>query len=135
MPVSITHIENNFFYHQGYLYDFPTEKVKILCYNEEYPTRFYVDVSNVNVDRPYTIGDLANTFPPGVILAPDADPNGVIFSISIQEGRLDDSQIDEIMSNIKTSTGSETKTTTSDAGTKDTPAATTGAASTTKKGK
>lgn len=78
----------------GFSYDFPVDKVSILCYNEEYPTRFYVDVSYVNPDRPYTVGDLANTFPPGVILAPKADPNAVIFSVKEQEGSLDDSSID-----------------------------------------
>jgi len=40
---------------------------------------FYIDISNVNLDRPYKIGDLANTFPPGILLDPKTDVNKVIF--------------------------------------------------------
>ena len=53
--------------------------IDVICYNYEYPTTFYVDVSFVNYDRPYTIGDLANTFPPGIILHPKYDPAKVLF--------------------------------------------------------
>lgn len=40
-----------------------------------------VDSSFVCPERPYRIGDLANTFPPGVILDPSLDPNDSIFTI------------------------------------------------------
>ena len=42
---------------------------------------FNVDVSFVNPDRPYRVGDLANTFPPGIILNPKVDPNKEIFAV------------------------------------------------------
>ena len=40
---------------------------------------FYIDVSNVSLQRPYKIGDLGNTFPPGIILNPNMDINKPIF--------------------------------------------------------
>lgn len=43
--------------------------------------RFFVDSSFVCPERPYRIGDLANTFPPGVILAPSLNPNDRVFEI------------------------------------------------------
>jgi hypothetical protein len=55
--------------------------VDIICYNEEHPLRFYVDSSFVCPERPYRYGDLANTFPPGIILAPEINPNKRIFEI------------------------------------------------------
>jgi hypothetical protein len=61
-----------------------------------------VDVSYVNLDRPYTIGDLANTFPPGLILHPKYDPAKLIFEFYKDEDdvQLGEANMDEIMSNI-----------------------------------
>lgn len=49
--------------------------VDVICYNEEYPTKFYIDISFCCPDRPYRAGDLANTLPPGVMLAPTVNLN------------------------------------------------------------
>lgn len=103
IPIRITNLENNPFYHEGYVYDFPVTSVEIICYNYEYPTKFYVDVSYVNPDRPYTLGDLANTFPPGIILNPKVDPSKVAFSVAEPEGGINygDDSLDDILANIK----------------------------------
>lgn len=88
IPIRIINIENNTFFHEGYYYDFPIQTVDIICYNYEYPTKFYIDVSYVNPDRPYTLGDLGNTFPPGVILHPKVDPSKIAFSVTEPEGGI-----------------------------------------------
>lgn len=61
--------------------------VDVICYNYEYPATFYIDVSYVNLDRPYTLGDLANTFPPGLILHPKYDMSKVLFNFVREEGQ------------------------------------------------
>jgi hypothetical protein len=81
VPVNVTHLQLNKFFHGGFGLKIDVEYVDIISYNHEYPTRFNVDVSYVNVDRPYRIGDLANTFPPGIILNPKVDPNKEIFAL------------------------------------------------------
>ena len=88
VPVTFTHLEQNNLYHKGHRMDFEIDEVRIICYNEEYPTYFYVDVSYVSHDRPYTIGDLANTFPPGVLLDPKEDPNKMFFTFGEKEAEL-----------------------------------------------
>lgn len=43
--------------------------------------KLFVDSSFVCPERPYRIGDLANNFPAGIILAPHVYPNQRIFEI------------------------------------------------------
>jgi hypothetical protein len=88
VPVEFTHIQETTFFHEGYNINADIDTVDIICYNHEYPTKFYFDVTNVNLDRPYYIGDLANTFPPGVILNPKVNPNKILFSYEMPDGGL-----------------------------------------------
>ena len=73
------------------------DEVSIICYNEEYPTGFHIDVSYVNQDRPYTIGDLANTFPPGIILHPNEDPSKIFFKFGEKEAELTGDALNEAL--------------------------------------
>jgi hypothetical protein len=47
--------------------------------------KFYADVSYACPERAYRVGDLANTFPPGIILDPSANPNVRIMQINPPE--------------------------------------------------
>ncbi len=58
------------------------EHIEIICYNEEYPMKFYVDVSYCSPDRPYRVGDLANLLPPGIIISPKHNMNDRIINIA-----------------------------------------------------
>lgn len=81
VPIEITHVsENAYVMLQGEI-DIKIQKISIICYNEEYPTRFYVDISYCCPDRPYRVGDLANTLPPGIIIAPQYDMNEKIITV------------------------------------------------------
>ena len=75
--------------------------IDVICYNHEYPTTFYVDVSYVNLDRPYTIGDLANTFPPGLILDTNSkrkmDPKRQIFFFKRSDYDGEDGDINRVL--------------------------------------
>ena len=68
-------------------------------------------MSVVNPDRPYRLGDLANTFPPGIVLAPKADPNAILFETILPEGTEvregQEAEMDELMDSL--STGEEEK--------------------------
>lgn len=46
------------------------EQVDVLCYNDEYPTSFEMNASNMTHARGYKMGDLSNLLPDGVILHP-----------------------------------------------------------------
>lgn len=81
IPIQITHITENPYFQQGSEFEFRKRDLDIICYNDEYPLKFYVDSSFVCPERPYRIGDLANTFPPGVILSSSLNPNDRIFEI------------------------------------------------------
>lgn len=81
IPIEITHITENPYFQQGSEFNLKKHDIDIICYNEEYPLKFYIDSSFVCPDRPYRIGDLANTFPPGVILSPTLSPNDRIFEV------------------------------------------------------
>jgi len=100
IPVRVTHLEMNKFFHGGFGLKIDVEHVDIICYNQEYPTRFNVDVSYVNPDRPYRIGDLANTFPPGIILNPKVDPNKNIFDLETPETGGGSNTAEQILANI-----------------------------------
>ncbi len=43
--------------------------------------KFYVDVSYVCPERAYRLGDLANTFPPGIVLDKGMDHNQKIVEV------------------------------------------------------
>ena len=75
----------------------------MICYNREYPTKFTIDVSYVNLDRPFTMGDLANTFPPGIILKPGVKTDKVLFYVKEQEGvnLVETGQMEEVMAKLK----------------------------------
>ena len=77
----MTHITENPYFIEGSEFNFKLDRINIVCYNEEYPLKFYIDSSFVCPERPYRVGDLANTFPPGVILGEDAHSNMRIFEI------------------------------------------------------
>ncbi len=66
---------------RGSEFDWKKKTIEIICYNEEYPLKFNVDSTFACPDRPYRVGDLANTFPPGVILDPNVNPNDKIVDI------------------------------------------------------
>jgi hypothetical protein len=102
VPLHFSRIEDNKYYHEGYEYDMPINFVSIVCYNYEYPTMFYIDVSYVNPDRPYTLGDLANTFPPGVLLCSNEDHTKEVFYVRQPESGLlsGGSSMSEIMENV-----------------------------------
>lgn len=100
VPVLVTHLEMNKFFHAGFGLRNDVKHVDIICYNNEYPTRFNVDISYVNPDRPYRIGDLANTFPPGVILSPKVDPNKEIFFLETPETGGGVTSAEQILANI-----------------------------------
>ena len=68
MPLEITHATENPYLLQRGDIDIKLDHNDIICYNHEYPTRFYIDVSYLNPDRPYRIGDLANVLPPGIMI-------------------------------------------------------------------
>lgn len=62
-----------------------------------------MDVSQVNYDRPYRVGDLSNTFPPGIILSPNNDVNKLIFEVVIPEGYADNNEeidMEKVMANV-----------------------------------
>lgn len=81
VPIEITHItENPYIMLLGQI-DTKINRISIICYNEEYPTRFYIDVSYCCPDRPYRVGDLANTLPPGIIIASQYDMNEKIVTV------------------------------------------------------
>lgn len=44
--------------------------MKVYCYNDDYPTKFFVDPTNITPTRGYKLGDLINTFPDGVVIHP-----------------------------------------------------------------
>lgn len=100
VPVFVTHLEISKFYHAGFGLRIDVSHIEIISYNHEYPTRFNVDVSYVNPDRPYRIGDLANTFPPGIILGPKVDPNKEIFFLETPETGGGVSSAEQILANI-----------------------------------
>lgn len=100
IPVAVTHLELNKFFHAGFGIQHKVTELDIICYNHEYPTKFFVDVSYVNVDRPYRIGDLANTFPPGIILHPKVDPNKEIFYLETPESSGGAATAEQILENI-----------------------------------
>jgi hypothetical protein len=100
VPVFVTHMEMNKFFHAGFGLRIDVQHVDIISYNNEYPTRFNVDVSYVNPDRPYRIGDLANTFPPGIILSPKVDPNKEVFFLETPETGGGVSSAEQILANI-----------------------------------
>ena len=56
--------------------------IDVICYNEEFPTKFYVDMSFCCPDRPYRVGDLANTFPPGLMISPKINLNEKIIEVT-----------------------------------------------------
>ncbi len=88
-----------------------------------------MNVSYVNLDRPYTIGDLANTFPPGVILDPREDPNKTYFGFVVpEEGLLNNTNMQEVLDALSDETASKAKATSATPAT--TPAAGGKAAST-----
>ena len=66
---------------QGGEFNIKKYSVDIICYNHEYPMKFYVDSSFACPERAYRVGDLSNTFPPGIILAPQVLPNQRIIQI------------------------------------------------------
>lgn len=107
IPVYFSHLEQNRFYNKDYDFDMPENFVYVVSYNHEYPTAFYVDVRYVNPDRPYTFGDLANTFPPGLILNVEhrgMDPKKEIFVIKKMDASSmmgGDKDIKSIMKNIQ----------------------------------
>eukprot|EP01016_Furgasonia_blochmanni_P016691 TRINITY_DN1973_c0_g1_i3.p1 TRINITY_DN1973_c0_g1~~TRINITY_DN1973_c0_g1_i3.p1 ORF type:complete len:342 (+),score=129.67 TRINITY_DN1973_c0_g1_i3:84-1028(+) len=47
------------------------QEVDIITYNENYPSRLRIDLSNLTPQHPYRLGDLAATLPDGVMLAPN----------------------------------------------------------------
>jgi hypothetical protein len=100
VPVLVTHLQMSKFFHGGYGFKIDVEFVDIISYNHEYPTRFNVDISYVNPDRPYRIGDLANTFPPGIILNPKVDPNKEIFVLETPETGGGSNSAEQILENI-----------------------------------
>ena len=65
-------------------FEWKYEEAEIICYNQEYPRRFFVDISFCCPERPYRVGDLANTFPPGVILDPKVSLNDKIVEVKYQ---------------------------------------------------
>ena len=81
IPIEITHITENPYFIQGSEFDWKKRSIDIICYNDEYPLKFNVDSTFACPDRPYRVGDLANTFPPGVILSPNVNPNDKILDI------------------------------------------------------
>ena len=101
IPINITHIETSKFFHRNFEFRKNMHFIDVICYNHDYPATFYVDVSYVNLDRPYTIGDLANTFPPGLILHPRYDPAKIIFEFyKDEDSQVGDVSMDELMNNI-----------------------------------
>jgi hypothetical protein len=81
IPIVITHITQNPYLQQGGEFTFKRDKIDVICYNPEHPLKFFVDCSFACPERSYRVGDLANTFPPGLILAPHATPNQKILEI------------------------------------------------------
>lgn len=65
--------------------DIKLPEVEVICYNEEYPTRFYIDVSYSFQDRPYRVGDLSNILPPGVLISPKHSMNDRIINVVEEE--------------------------------------------------
>jgi hypothetical protein len=100
VPVDITHLELNKFFHVGFGFKVNVTEIDILCYNNEYPTKFFVDVSYVNIDRPYKIGDLSNTFPPGIVLSSKVDQNKAIFELETPETSGGAATAEQILENI-----------------------------------
>lgn len=47
IPVQITHITENPYFQQGSEFEFKRETLEIICYNEEYPLKFFIDSSFV----------------------------------------------------------------------------------------
>ena len=81
IPIEVTHITENPYFQQGSEFEWKKKTIDIICYNDEYPLKFNVDSTFACPDRPYRIGDLANTFPPGVILSPSINSNDRILDI------------------------------------------------------
>lgn len=50
------------------------DEVRLLTYNEDFPTSFAIDITYLTHERPYRFADLANTFPPGLELSPKHRP-------------------------------------------------------------
>lgn len=76
---------NNVFVMEKGEIDQKLEEIDIICYNEEYPTRFYIDISYAGPDRPYRVGDLANILVPGVLINPKVKLNSIIAKIIEEE--------------------------------------------------
>lgn len=81
IPIELTHITSNPHVMKNEEFDQKIDDIEIICYNEEYPMRLYVDISYCSPDRPYRVGDLANTLPPGIILNPKYNLNDKIVII------------------------------------------------------
>lgn len=75
------------------------EDIAVVCYNEEFPSRFFIDVSFANPDRPYRVGDLANTLPPGLLIDPSVSMNDRIANI-IEENKRQRSMRDEVIKEL-----------------------------------
>lgn len=81
VPVELTHFVNNPYAMKSAEVLDQKRFIDVICYNEEYPTKFFVDISYCSPDRPYRAGDLANTLPPGVMIAPHVNLNDKLFVI------------------------------------------------------
>lgn len=68
IPIEVSHLTENAYTRLGASFELMQSEVRIVCYNDDYPHKFTVDMSYVNPLRFYKIGDLANTFPPGILL-------------------------------------------------------------------
>lgn len=94
VPIEVTHLLDNPYFMRMGDFDPKLENIEVICYNEEYPTKFYVDVTYCSPDRPYRIGDLANVLPPGIIISPKHNMNDRIASI-VEEEFLTEAQKEE----------------------------------------
>lgn len=81
VPIEITHVsENAYVMLQGEI-DIKIQKISIICYNEEYPTRFYVDISYCCPDRPYPSGRSSQHSAPRHHHRPQYDMNEKIITV------------------------------------------------------
>lgn len=81
VPIELTHVTENPYIRNANEFEWKTDDIDIICYNKEYPRRFYIDISFCCPERPYRVGDLANTFPPGIILDPKVSLNDKVLEI------------------------------------------------------
>lgn len=113
IPIELTHVTENPYLRAACEFEWKVEHAEVICYNLEYPRRFFIDISYCSPERPYRVGDLANTFPPGVTMSSKVSLSDKIVEIKYQSVMAKSTR-DEIIKQIVESNKKKDKTATGD---------------------